>query len=185
MKFYKKLSLLCGLGLLFVGCSSNMADEQKDSSTQAADTKKAKVNVQPTKGNEVKGVVTFTVVPEGVLVIADIEGLKPGEHGFHVHEHGDCSAPDGSSAGDHFNPTHQKHGGPDSSERHAGDLGNIVADSNGKAHYERVDKLIKLSGQDSIVGKSIVIHADPDDFKTQPSGKSGARIACGVIEATE
>ena len=138
--------------------------------------------VKSFKGDQVKGKVTFTKVPGGVKVIADIEGLAPGKHGFHVHEFGDCSG-DGSATGSHFNPAHNRHGGPDNPDRHVGDLGNLDADENGHAHYARVDKIIALEGENSILGRSIVIHADRDDFTTQPTGASGVKIACGVIEA--
>jgi Cu-Zn family superoxide dismutase len=134
------------------------------------------------KEDQVRGKVTFTKVPGGVQVIADIRGLSPGKHGFHVHEFGDCSG-DGSATGAHFNPTHKRHGGPDNPDRHVGDLGNLVADENGDAHYERVDNVIALEGENSILERSIVIHAEPDDYTTQPAGASGAKIACGIIEA--
>ncbi|HRD54843.1 MAG TPA: superoxide dismutase family protein [Parachlamydiaceae bacterium] len=144
---------------------------------------KALARVSPTEGNKVKGLVTFEKLENGsVLIAADFEGLTPGLHGFHVHEHGDCSSKDGSSAGGHFNPMHKKHGGPDDEERHAGDFGNVNADASGKAHYERIDTVIELEGENSIIDKSIVIHADPDDLKTDPSGNSGKRIGCGPIE---
>lgn len=134
------------------------------------------------KDSRVSGTVTFTKVSGEVRIVADISGLTPGEHGFHVHEHGSCEG-DGTSAGGHYNPTNHKHGGPDSTERHVGDFGNLVADNDGKAHYDRIDTLISLEGEHSIVGKSLVIHADLDDFITQPTGNSGARIACGLIKA--
>ena len=116
-------------------------------------------------------------------VVADIEGLTPGDHGFHVHEFGDCSAPDGTSAGAHFNPTKKPHGAPDNAERHVGDLGNITADESGKAHYDRIDTVIELNGENTIVGRSVIVHAKADDFVSQPAGNAGSRIACGVIEA--
>ena len=119
-----------------------------------------------------------------VQVSAKIENLTPGQHGFHIHEKGDCSTADAASAGGHFNPTHQHHGGPNTTERHAGDLGNIDADASGKAHLDWKGKL-KLSGDDSIIGKSVVVHEKADDLKTDPAGNSGARIACGVIEAAK
>ncbi len=147
--------------------------------------KKAYAVVDPTEGFDAVGAVTFTVTPDGVRVVADVGGLKPGKHGFHIHEYGDCSAPDASSAGAHFNPTHKKHGGPDSEERHVGDLGNLEASPSGFAHYDRVDKVISLNGPDSIIGKSIMIHEDADDLTTDPSGNSGKRIACGPITLVE
>lgn len=171
----------------FSGCgntgSEKHSSESKDKN--AKPVKKGVAIIKPTQGNNVRGKVTFTVVDKGVSIDADIEGLKPGYHGFHVHEFGDCSAPDGSSAGGHFNPSHKKHGAPDASERHAGDLGNIEADGNGVSHFHRVDQVVSLNGPESIIGKSVIIHADPDDFKTQPTGNSGGRVACGVIEVLE
>jgi Cu-Zn family superoxide dismutase len=150
----------------------------------AQDVTKAVANLQPSSGSQVKGTVTFTKMGDDVQVVADVENLKPGKHGFHIHEKGDCSAPDASSAGAHFNPTHQHHGGPDSVERHAGDFGNITADASGKGHLDWKGKL-KFSGAESIIGKSVIVHEKEDDLKTDPSGNSGTRIACGVIEATK
>lgn len=135
-----------------------------------------------TKGNNAQGVVSFRNTPNGVLIIADVDNLVPGKHGFHIHEYSDCSAPDGTSTGGNYNPMGCRHGGPDSAIRHVGDLGNIVADENGYAHYERFDHLIKLEGPHSIIGRSIVIHTHADDYVSQPAGNSGGRIACGAIE---
>lgn len=146
---------------------------------------KAIAVVKPYQDHKISGTVTFTTVPGGIRIVADVDGLKPGKHGFHVHEHGDCSGHDGMKAGGHFNPTNTKHGGPDSAERHVGDFGNLEADAKGHAHYDRIDTLISLEGTNSIVGRSIMIHADPDDFITQPTGNSGPRIACGKIELVE
>ena len=142
----------------------------------------ATATLTPTQGHDVKGTVTFTKVDNGVRVVADITGLTPGEHGFHVHEKGDCSAPDGSSAGGHFNPTGMPHGGPDSEKHHIGDLGNLTADASGKATLDRVFTFLELSGTNSIVGCGLVVHQGADDLTSQPSGDAGARVACGVIE---
>jgi Cu-Zn family superoxide dismutase len=150
----------------------------------AQDVTKAVAKLEPKSGSQVSGTVTFTKGGDEVQVMADIENLKPGKHGFHIHEKGDCSAADASSAGAHFNPTHQHHGGPTTSERHEGDLGNIEADASGKAHLDWKGKM-KLSGADSIIGKSVVVHEKEDDLKTDPTGNSGGRIACGVIEAAK
>lgn len=141
--------------------------------------------LKPTKDSQIHGRVAFAPVEKGVLVIAEVHGLKPGKHGFHIHEKGDCSAPDGSSAGGHFNPSEMPHGAPDAEKRHAGDLGNVEADENGDAFYERIDTVIKLEGPNSIVGRAVIVHNDPDDFTTQPTGNAGGRGACGVIEWTE
>ena len=146
-----------------------------------AETKKAVAVLQPTKGSTVSGTVTFTKVDGGVQVGADVTGLTPGEHGFHIHEFGDCSDPEAKSAGGHFNPTGHQHGSPDVAEHHAGDLGNLTADATGKAHYERLDKDLKLDGDHSIVGHGVIVHEKVDDLKTQPTGNAGGRVACGAI----
>lgn len=170
------------IATLLTTCAFATTTTETPKQQPAVPVTKAVAILHPTEGNKVQGVVTFTAVEGGVLVVADVSNLTPGKHGFHVHEHGDCSAHDASSAGGHFNPTKSKHGGPDSAERHVGDLGNLEADKDGKAHYSRVDKLLTLSGPDSIVTRSVVVHADEDDLTTQPTGNSGPRIACGVIE---
>lgn len=134
-----------------------------------------------TRGGNVSGTVTFTKVNGGVHVVADVEGLTPGEHGFHIHEFGDCSAPDATSAGGHFNPDGHVHAGPGSAQRHEGDLGNIIANASGKAHYDVVDTQLSFDGRHSIIGRSVIVHEKADDLKTQPTGNAGARVACGVI----
>jgi Cu-Zn family superoxide dismutase len=143
---------------------------------------KAVAVLHPTAGSKVSGTVTFTEEADGVKVRAEITGLTPGNHGFHVHEFGDCSAADATSAGAHFNPTKQPHAGPDAPERHVGDMGNVQADASGKATLEYVDHQISLTNdQRSAIGRSVVVHAKADDLKSQPAGNSGARVACGVI----
>lgn len=137
--------------------------------------------VTPTKGNQATGVVHFTQQKDGVLISATISGLTPGNHGFHIHEFGNCACDDAVCAGGHFDPTHQPHGGPESEHRHVGDLGNIMADEQGVGHYSYVDKQITLNGPHSIVGRAVIVHADADDLKSQPSGNAGARVGCGVV----
>jgi Cu-Zn family superoxide dismutase len=148
------------------------------------DVTKATCKLESKSGSQVTGTVTFMKMGDEVHVIADIEGLKPGKHGFHIHEKGDCSAPDAASAGAHFNPGQHKHGGPATAERHDGDLGNIETDASGKTHLSWMGKL-SLSGANSIIGKSVVVHEKEDDLKTDPSGNSGTRVACGAIEAAK
>jgi Cu-Zn family superoxide dismutase len=150
----------------------------------AQDVTKAVANLESKSGSRVTGKVTFMKMGDQVQVVADIENLTPGKHGFHIHDKGDCSAPDAMSAGGHFNPTHQHHGGPHTAERHVGDFGNIEADASGKAHLEWKGKL-DLSGPNSIIGKSVIVHEKEDDLKTDPTGNSGARFACGVINAAD
>ena len=142
---------------------------------------KAVAILTPTQGNNVEGTVTFTQMSSGIKVEADIKGLSQGKHGFHIHTFGDCSALDGKSAGGHYNPTGQPHAGPDQNKRHIGDLGNIEADSSGKAQYERVDSHLTLNGPNTIIGRGVIVHDGADDLKSQPSGAAGPRIACGVI----
>lgn len=156
-------------------------EKQTLSNSREKRIKSASVVLTPTTGNHVKGSVSLKETENGVFIIADVYGLSPGRHGFHIHEKGDCSAPDASSAGAHFNPTNKKHGSPDETDRHVGDLGNLEADSKGHAHYERLDKAISLSGSNSIMGRAIIVHEKEDDYMTQPTGDAGGRVACGVI----
>jgi Cu-Zn family superoxide dismutase len=143
----------------------------------------ASVVLEPTQGSQVRGTITFTPAQGGVRVVADISGLTPGAHGFHVHDKGDCSAPDATSAGGHFNPGSSPHGAPDAEKHHAGDLGNITAGEDGKAHLDQVFPFLTLTGPDTIVGRGFIVHAGKDDMTTQPTGNAGARAACGVIKA--
>lgn len=134
-------------------------------------------------GSQVSGTVRFVQHGDHVMVMADVSGLRPGqEHGFHIHEKGDCSAPDGMSTGGHFNPSGKPHGAQDA-EHHGGDMPALKADSNGKAsaHFHLTGVTLS-DGPSSLMGRSVIVHKDPDDYKTQPTGNSGARIACGVIE---
>lgn len=144
---------------------------------------KAVAVLHPTTGNQARGTVMFTRVGDGVKVVADITGLSPGEHGFHIHELGDCTAFDGKSAGGHFNPDGSPHGAPTApaKNRHVGDLGNITAHSYGKAHLELVDSLLAFDGVHSVIGRGVIVHADKDDLTSQPTGAAGSRVACGVI----
>ena len=151
---------------------------------QAQEVTKAAAQLEPKSGSQVTGMVTFTKVGDEIQVVADIQNLKPGKHGIHIHEKGDCSAADAASAGAHFNPTQKHHGGPMNLDHHTGDLGNIEADASGKAHLDWKGKL-SFTGKDSIIGRSVVVHEKEDDLKTDPSGNSGARVACGAINAAD
>lgn len=135
----------------------------------------------PASGSTVSGTVTFTKTDKGMVVVADITGLTPGKHGFHIHEFGDCSAPDAMSAGGHFNPDMNKHGGLMDKDRHEGDMGNITADAKGVAHLEITDTMLSFEGKNSIIGRGVVVHAKEDDLVSQPVGNAGARVACGTI----
>lgn len=144
----------------------------------------AQVELKPTAGNQATGTLMLMGMGEGVHFSGTITGLPAGMHGFHIHETGDCSAPDASSAGGHFNPEGKPHGAPDAPEHHLGDLGNIEADASGNATVNvHMNGITLEAGQpNSIVGKAVIVHAAPDDFTTQPTGNAGARLACGVIQ---
>ncbi len=169
------------LAVLLICVFAVGAVAQTDMQKMTSGPSKAIAVVYPAKDKTVKGMITFTQTEKGVKVVAHLEGLTPGKHGFHVHEFGDCSAPDATSAGGHFNPTQMAHGAPTDATRHAGDLGNIVADEKGVANLEWLDPVMQLSGPHSIIGRAVIIHAKEDDLKTQPTGNAGAREACGVI----
>ncbi len=135
----------------------------------------------PVNESHVNGVVIFTEVPNGVRVQATIENLEEGKHGFHVHHYGDTYAHDAESVCAHFNPTNQPHGGPHAEKRHAGDMGNITANENGIGHLDYIDTHLKLNGPESIIGRSVIVHAGEDDYTTQPTGNAGKKIGVGVI----
>ena len=144
----------------------------------------ASAQLAPTQGNETSGSLALAASAEGVRITGALQGLKPdSEFGFHIHENGDCSAPDASSAGEHFNPGNKQHGNPAGAEHHAGDMVNVRSDSQGVATIDTTAKQVTVhEGQATdVLGKAIVVHAKPDDYQTQPSGDSGDRIACGVI----
>lgn len=168
------LSLVLGVAPLFVPAGP-VAQE---------DVSVAVAVLQPTQGNDVRGVVHFRDVSGGVLVVAEITGLEPGSsHGFHVHEFGDATAPDGSSAGSHFDPGKTKHHArPNAPEpHHAGDMGNVEADASGRARYEAVIEDISIAGSNNpILGRAVIVHAKADTF-VQPTGDAGDRVAIGII----
>jgi superoxide dismutase, Cu-Zn family len=144
----------------------------------------ASASLAPTAGNAVRGTVLFTQRDGRLLINADVTGLPPnGQHGFHIHERGDCSAPDASSAGAHFDPTRAAHGGPGERTHHAGDMPNLQADAAGRAQYRgELVGLVLSSGPHGVLGRSIIVHRDQDDYRTQPSGNSGPPVACGVVQ---
>lgn len=147
------------------------------------DTLKAVAELQPTRGHKASGTVRFYQMEDKVRVVARVSGLAPGrEHGFHIHEAGDCSSGDGMSAKGHFNPGRMPHGHFSSAERHAGDLPALAADAHGSSGLQVDLDLIRVEpGPASVLGRVLAVHAEPDDYRTQPDGNSGAPIACGVI----
>jgi len=143
--------------------------------------KQAVAVIQPTAGNDVRGAVYFERVDEGVRVSGTVRGLSPGKHGFHIHEYGDLSKTDGTSAGGHYAPKGHEHGAPDDQQRHIGDLGNIEANQNGVAEFSFVDDRIQLMGPFTILGRGLIIHKNADDLTSQPTGNAGPRVAMAVI----
>jgi superoxide dismutase, Cu-Zn family len=174
MKRFVPLAVLC----VIVGGAAAIAGAP-------APVTKAVALLRPLGSSGATGSVTFTKVEGGVRVVAKLSGLKEGAHGFHIHEFGDCSAPDGSSAGGHFNPAGASHAGPMDPQRHAGDMGNVTAGVDGAATLEYVDAQASFEGPNSILGRGLIVHANPDDLKTQPTGNAGGRIACGVVGAAK
>lgn len=163
-----------GMGMMGGGMGGGMGGMMKG--------RMAMASLTPTQGSTVRGLVMFHQMDGHLMVHAKLSGLAPDrEHGFHVHETGSCASADGSSAGGHFNPDGQPHG-PQNAAHHAGDLPALKADAQG-----RVDQKFMLmgvtvaDGPTSVVGRSVIVHAQPDDYVTQPTGNSGARLGCGVI----
>lgn len=145
----------------------------------------ATVILAPTRGHETAGELQLDQEHGGVRIRGEITGLTPNaEHAFHVHETGDCRAPDASSAGEHFNPDQQPHGHPVKGPHHVGDMLNLRADARGRALVDMVVDSLTVGGQEetNVIGKAVIVHADPDDFVSQPAGGSGDRLACAVVE---
>jgi Cu-Zn family superoxide dismutase len=143
----------------------------------------AQAILESKSGSAVTGTAAFTELADGwVRVHVHIENATPGSHGLHVHEKGDCSTPDATSAGGHFNPAGNPHAAPTADKRHAGDFGNVEIGSDGKGDLEvRTDQVTVKPGPNSVVGRAVVFHEKTDDMTTQPTGNAGARFACGVV----
>ncbi len=167
--------------LLVVVCAAACASTEK-MPPQAADDltspQEVAADLEPRSGSGVTGRATFTESDDGVIAEITIAGATPGQHGVHLHDVGDCSAPDAKSAGDHFDPAGAPHGSPNAPDHHTGDMGNIEAgdDGRGKVTVVMPDTTVR-----AIIGRALIVHADPDDLQTQPSGNSGDRVACGVV----
>ncbi|MEX1224470.1 MAG: superoxide dismutase family protein [Pirellulales bacterium] len=173
-----RFSLALAALLVALPALTAVADEHEHEAEKHAEMPKYGICVmEPTAGNETKGVLLFVQTTDGTALKGYMTGLTPGEHGFHIHEFGDRRAADGTSAGGHYNPDGHKHGGPDDAEKHVGDLGNVTANDDGVA---KVDLVIH-SKLHFLLGRSLVVHADKDDLESQPSGDAGPRVAVGVI----
>lgn len=174
------LALLLGACLALAGCDSDEEEVLQQESV-------AEIRATPASGSSVAGEAVFSQDGDDIMLIVDIRNASPGLHAVHIHEMGDCSADDGTSAGGHWNPTGEEHGRWGEDSFHLGDLGNIPVGSDGTGYIERTTDLWEMgTGSDrDIVGKAIIVHAGEDDFTSQPSGAAGARIGCGVIELAE
>ena len=170
----KKAFSLLIVATLIVSCTSEKPHEVSSHTTPES----AVAVIHSINDSNVSGTVNFENTAEGVQVTASISGLTGSMHGFHIHQYGDCTAEDGTSAGGHFNPGGNDHAGPDAMNRHMGDMGNISADENGNATLEYVDSTIDMY---QIIGRGIIVHGGVDDLESQPSGAAGPRIGCGVI----
>ena len=172
----KKRVVVVSIAALAAGCAT-MRDMMPSSARPIATA-----SLSPTDGNTARGTVIFTQDGDAVRVRASVAGLKPNaEHGFHVHEKGDCSSGDGMSTGGHFNPAGKPHGSQ-ASAHHAGDMPSLKSDASGNASASFELKGVSIgTGAADLVGKGVIVHRDPDDYATQPTGNAGPRIACGVI----
>ena len=174
------LFLLVGVSIVMLSC-----DALRDLGTYSPD--QANATIESASGSEVTGTAVFQRHGDTITLTIEIQNTAPGLHGVHIHEYGDCSSPDGKSAGGHWNPTNTAHGKWGEGEFHLGDIGNIMVAEDGTGSIELTTDLWEL-GTGSIldvVGKGIIVHADADDFTSQPSGAAGARIGCGSIVEAE
>ena len=179
----RKTIIAMGLAAACGGGAKQQAAETAQAVEQAVEAKApAGAALEPRSGSQVSGFVSIRPMGDGVHVDVRVQGATPGKHGFHFHQNGDCSAPDATSAGDHWNPAGTPHGAPGSDPHHAGDLGNIEVAADGTGTLSvHLPGLTLTPGDMSVVGKAAIVHANPDDLTTQPSGNAGARVACGVV----
>lgn len=143
---------------------------------------KVEAVIEGRSGSSLTGTAEFQMNGARLIILVSVKGAPPGIHAVHIHEKGDCSGSDAKSAGDHFNPEGTRHGAPEDREHHAGDFGNLTVDADGTGSLMIHSGDLSLEGKNSVLGRAIVIHENADDFMTQPSGNSGARIGCGVIK---
>jgi len=182
MKTMKALAIITAASTFCLSSTRPLRAAEHEHAEAWVAVKQAVAVLHPTAGSKCHGAVRFTQEGDSVKVVADIEGLNPGQkHAFHIHQFGDCTSSDGMSAGGHYNPESHQHALPDKETRHAGDLGNLTADNEGKAHYEITVKNITIAGmKNPVIGRGVIVHAKVDDG-SQPVGNAGGRIACGVI----
>ena len=176
--------LLIGISILLVGC--DLAYQQAGV-LPTADAKQANAIISSSNDSGVTGIAVFTQNGDQITFTVEIQGASPGLHAVHIHEYGDCSAPDATSAGGHWNPTDVAHGKWGEGEFHLGDIGNITVGEDGTGRLTLTTDLWEIgTGSDvDVVGQSMIVHAGADDFVSQPSGAAGPRIGCGVIVLSE
>lgn len=176
---------------LLAGCASSGTPATTPAATPVpakSTASRATVNLAPASASLVSGTLTLVPMGDGVHITGEVGGLKPGDtRGFHIHEKGDCSAVDASTAGGHLNPAAQAHGRSGHGAHHAGDTDNIVADAKGVARIDAHVSGVTLGGgaANDIAGRAVIVHAAADDYTTQPTGNAGARVACGVIKVAQ
>lgn len=187
------LAAAAALALGLAGCSSTPDQTSKASPTTtrpamatSSSVQRAHVNLAGASGSIVSGQLSITPMGDGIHFRGELGGFKPNStHAIHIHEKGDCSAADASSAGGHFNPANVKHGRVSAPPHHAGDMDNIVADAKGVAKVDSHASGPVLGGgaPNDAIGRAVIVHASADDYTSQPSGDAGERVACGVIKA--
>lgn len=173
-----KILALAAMALALTGCPKKKEAPKEPKATKAGG------NIEARSGSKVSGSVSFEETGDGRLKMTiTVQGLTPGDHGVHIHENGDCSAPDAVSAGGHFNPENMAHGAPGAPQHHAGDFGNVSANAAGVANATVTVSGITLQGKTGVIGKALIVHEKADDFTTQPTGGAGGRVGCAVIAA--
>ena len=175
------------IGLLAIAGTARAGkqNEKKAPATQTMPAGKATATIEARSGSSLSGTAEFVMHDDKLMITVSLKGAPPGPHAVHIHEKGDCSAPDASSAGAHFNPGGHQHGSPDAPEHHAGDLGNIVIGEDGTGSLMvHSGELGLAGGPNSVLGRALIVHEKSDDFVTQPTGNAGGRIGCGVINAS-
>lgn len=190
---YRSSTIVALTALALAACSSTPPppNTPPPPATRVVPTRpvqQAEAALASASGSLVSGRVVLVPALQGIRITGTVGGLRPGGvAGFHVHERGDCSAADASSAGAHFNPSGAPHGRAGSNAHHAGDMDNLRADAEGVAHLDMIVSGITLgdAAPTDVIGKALIVHADADDYRSQPSGNAGARLACGVIRVTQ
>ncbi|MCG9128696.1 superoxide dismutase family protein [Candidatus Poribacteria bacterium] len=174
--------LFTGIIFLLSGC-----EVIEKSVISSSTSKQAIATINSASDSNLNGIATFTQVGQTVMFRVEIQNGSPGQHAVHIHENGDCSSPDGKSAGGHWNPTNVAHGKWGEGEFHLGDIGNIDVGEDGTGSIELSTELWEIGTGSirDIVGKGMIVHAGTDDYTSQPSGNAGIRIGCGVIELVE